>query len=176
MMRRFALQLAATLLLASTVVPPGAAAPAKNNGAAAPAKDNRAAAPAKDNGLPPHSWLFGTWTGGIFPAPNGLSNQACLSQPVVIFTRDLVLRATITEQQLTQREIETVRSSPQGAEFRFAATGSGGSGLLGDGGGRANGFGCASPDELRVQRRGENEIAFPGCADFPNPLVRCHTR
>ena len=175
-MRRFALQLAAALLLATAVVPPGASVTAKNNGTAGPAKNSAAAAPAKDSSLPPHSWLFGTWTGGIFPAPNGFSNQACLSQPVVIFTRDLVLRATITEQQLTQREIETVRSSPQGAEFRFAATGSGGSGLLGDGGGRANGFGCASPDELRVQRRGENEIAFPGCADFPNPLVRCHTR
>ncbi len=161
MMRRFAFQLAAALLLASAVVPPGALA---------------APAPAQDPSLPPHSWLFGTWTGGIFPAPNGLSSQACLSQPVVIFTRDLVLRATITEQELTQREIETVRSSPQGADFRFAVSGGGGSGLLGDGGGRANGFGCASPDELRVQRRGENEITFPGCADFPNPLVRCHTR
>ncbi len=155
-MRRSAYQIAAALLLAAAVVPPNASAAAQ------------------DASLPPHAWLFGTWTGGIFPIPNGLSNQACLSQPVVIFTRDLVLRATITEQELTQREVETVRSSSQGAEFRFAATGSGGSGLLG--GGRANGFGCASPDELHVQRRGENEIAFPGCADFPNPLVRCHTR
>ena len=119
---------------------------------------------------------FFTWTGGIFPVPSGYSNQACLSQPVVIFTRDLVLRATLTEQMLTQREIETARNSPQGAEFRFAAAPGGGSGLLDGGAGRTDGFGCASPDELHVQRRGENEIAFPGCADFPSPLVRCHTR
>ncbi len=131
---------------------------------------------AQGNALPPHAWLFGTWTGGIFPVPSGYSNQACLSQPVVIFTRDLVLRATLTEQMLTQREIETARNSSGGAEFRFAAAPGGGGGLLDTGTGRAVGFGCSSPDELHVQRRGENEIAFPGCADFPNPLVRCQTR
>lgn len=131
---------------------------------------------AQGNALPPHAWLFGTWTGGIFPVPSGYSNQACLSQPVVIFTRDLVLRATLTEQMLTQREIETARNSSQGAEFRFAAAPGGGSSLLDNGTGRAIGFGCSSPDELHVQRRGENEIIFPGCADFPNPLVRCQTR
>jgi hypothetical protein len=156
LMRRFAVPLAA-LIFASAVTPVGAPALAQ------------------DANLPPHAWLFGTWTGGIFPAPSGLSNQACLSQPIVIFTRDLVLRATITEQLLTQREIETARTSPQGAEFRFAAAGAG-SGLLGIGTGPAVGFGCQSPDELHVQRRGDNEIVFPGCADFPNPLVRCHTR
>lgn len=133
-------------------------------------------AAAQGNALPPHAWLFGTWTGGIFPVPSGYSNQACLSQPVVIFTRDLVLRATLTEQMLTQREIETARNSSQGAEFRFAAAPGGGSSLLDPGTGRAIGFGCSSPDELHVQRRGENEIIFPGCADFPNPLVRCQTR
>lgn len=153
-MRRFAAPLAAVMLTLAT-----AATPALAQGA----------------NLPPHAWLFGTWTGGIFPVPNGLSNQACLSQPVVIFTRDLVLRATITDQMLTQREIETARTSSQGAEFRFTAAG-GGSGLLGVGAGPAVGFGCASPDELHVQRRGDNEITFPGCADFPNPLVRCQTR
>ncbi len=143
---------------------------------AAASGDTSAAAQAQDRSLPPHAWLFGTWTGGIFPVPNGLSNQACLSQPVVIFTRDLVLRATLTEQMLTQREIETARNSSQGAEFRFAAAPGGGSSLLDSGMGRAVGFGCNSPDELHVQRRGENEIIFPGCADFPNPLVRCQTR
>ncbi len=132
------------------------------------------AAFAQASTLPPHAWLFGTWTGGIFPAPPNVSSQACLSQPVVIFTRDLVMRATLTEQLLTQREIETARAAPQGAEFRFAAARAA-PGLLG-GGLRGIGFGCESPDVLHVQRRGENEIAFPGCADFPNPLVRCHTR
>ncbi len=155
-MRRFAVHFAAAAMLASALVP---AAPAAAQGAS----------------LPPHAWLFGTWTGGIFPAPNGLSNQACLSQPIVVFTRDLVLRATITDQLLTQREIETARASPQGAEFRFTEA-VGGTGLLGTGTAPAIGFGCESPDTLHVQRRGDNEIAFPGCADFPNPLVRCQTR
>ncbi len=157
MMRRSA-QLAAVLSLALAALPGGAPAVAQ------------------DANQPPHAWLFGTWTGGLFPVSGAVPSQACLSQPVVIFTRDLVLRATLTEQVLTQREIETARTSPQGAEFRFAAAPGGGSGLLDSGVGRANGFGCASPDELHVQRRGENEIAFPGCADFPNPLIRCHTR
>ena len=133
--------------------------------------DAPAQAPAAPAG-PPHAWLFGTWTGGIFPAPPGMPAQACLSQPVVIFTRDLVMRATLTEQVLTQREIQTVRATPAGAEFRF--TGNGGtSKLLGPRGPVMTGFGCETADDLHVQRRGENEIAFPGCADFPNPLVRC---
>ncbi|MBC7801471.1 MAG: hypothetical protein H7Z10_12690 [Gemmatimonadaceae bacterium] len=151
-MRRFAVRLLASTLLGVAALPAAAQSPAQ----------------------PPHSWLFGTWSGGIFPAPSGMTPQACLSQPIVIFTRDLVLRATITEQVLTQREIETARATPQGAEFRFAATG-GGSGLLGASASRP-GFGCEGPNVLRVQRRGENEISFPGCADFPNPLVRCQTR
>lgn len=158
MMRRSALALAAALSFASAV-PPGVALAAT-----------------QDPSLPPHAWLFGIWTGGIFPVPSGFSNQACLSQPVVIFTRDLVLRATLTEQVLTQREIETARNSSQGAEFRFAAAPGGGGGLLSGGVGPAIGFGCSSPDELHVQRRGDNEITFPGCTDFPNPLVRCQTR
>lgn len=148
-------QLLAALVLIGAVLPAG----------------SQAQAPA----LPPHAYLFGTWTGGIFPTPANLSPQACLSQPVVVFTRDLVLRATLTEQTLTQREIETARASPTGIEFRFAATGAR-PGLLGPGVAAAAGFGCEDPDSLHVQRRGENEIVFPGCADFPNPLVRCQTR
>lgn len=139
-------------------------------GAPALAPPARAQAP-----LPPHAPLFGTWTGGLFPVAAGISAQACLSQPVVIFTRDLVMRATLTEQQLTQREVETARVSPAGFEFRLVSGGISTGPLLG-GGGRQAGFGCETPDVLHVQRRGENEIAFPGCADFPNPLVRCQTR
>ena len=37
----------------------------------------------------------------------------------------------------------------------------------------AGGFGCESPDVLHVERVKQNEISFPGCKDFPNPLVRC---
>ena len=116
----------------------------------------------------------GTWTGGIFPVSSSLPPQTCLSQPVVIFTRDLVMRATLTEQTLTQREIQTARAIPGGMEFRLTSTGAAPSALVR--GARGGGFGCASPDVLRVQRRGDNEITFPGCADFPNPLVRCQTR
>ena len=158
-MRRPCLLLAA-LLLSGAALPP---ARAQSGGQAAQAAAQ-----------PPHAYLFGTWTGGLFPVPTNLTPQACLSQPVVIFTRDLVLRATLTEQVLTQREIETARTNATGTEFRFAG-GSAPAGLLG-GSGPAPGFGCEEPNVLHVQRRGENEIAFPGCADFSYPLVRCHTR
>lgn len=124
--------------------------------------------------LPPHSALFGTWTGGVFPPPSTMSLQACLGTPVVIFTRDVVMRATLTQNTLTQREIQTARAVPGGIEFRFTAPAAPDSSLLGIGGAeRLAGFGCESQDVLHVQRRGENVIVFPGCADFPNPLVRC---
>ncbi len=137
-------------------------------------------ATAQQRGEPPHAWLFGSWTGGIFPVPSGtVSAEACLATPVVIFTRDVVLRATLTDPVYLQREIETVRTSPQGAEFRFTAAG-GGASPAGDALGisqpQAPGFGCETADVLHVVRRGENEITFPGCADFPNPLVRCPGR
>ncbi len=131
--------------------------------------------------LPPHAWLFGTWTGGLFPVPQTLTAQMCLSQPVVIFSKDVVLRASLTDPLYQQRIIQTARSNPAGTEFRFEPGSDPvttlGSGLLG-----ANppppqqGFGCESPDVLHVQRRGENEIVFPGCTDFPEPLYRCPSK
>ena len=128
----------------------------------------------------PQSWLFGAWTGGLFPPPRVLSAQECLALPTVIFTRDIVMRAVITDQFYGQRLVETARGTAEGIEFRFtpgpvtapvtpfnpspeAATG-------------VVGFGCISPDILRVQRRTENEITFPECKDFPYPLVRCPAR
>lgn len=127
--------------------------------------------PARAQAEPPHAWLFGTWTGGIFPVPSRMTAQACFSQPIVIFTRDLVLRATITAPTLSQREIETARATPNGAEFRFALTDS--VPRMFGGGSPRVGFGCDTPDTLTVMRRGDNEIGFPGCAEFPYPLVRC---
>ena len=129
-------------------------------------------------GQPPHAWLFGTWTGGLFPAPRGISAEACLSQPVVIFTRDLVMRATLTSQTFIQRVIETANVTPEGVDFRFAPEGGGAVGdALGlPNPGQAAGFGCASPNALRVLRQGPNQISFPDCKDFPNPLVRCPAR
>jgi hypothetical protein len=133
------------------------------------------------NSEPPHAWLFGAWTGGIFPAPTQLTAQSCLAQPTVIFTRDLVLRSTLTEPTYAQRQIATVRATSSGFEFRFEPAApvqaDPSNGLLGlpSGGGGINavGFGCESLDALHVERHGENEISFPGCADFPDPLVRC---
>ena len=152
---------AAAVLLAAALLVPGASSSAQ------------------ERGEPPHAWLFGSWTGGIFPVPAGAINaEACLATPVVIFTRDVVLRATLTDPVYLQREIETVRTSPQGAEFRFtgSAASTPAAQALGMGAGQAPGFGCESADVLHVLRRGENEISFPGCADFPNPLVRCPSR
>lgn len=135
-----------------------------------------APAPGHSQGVaPPHAWLFGTWTGGLFPVPSTITAQACFGEPVVIFTRDVVLRATLTDATYVQRVIETARTDPGTTSFRFTPGGSdAGSGLLGLAPPAPPvGFGCETANVLHVQRRGENEIAFPGCADFPYPLVRC---
>jgi hypothetical protein len=126
----------------------------------------------------PHAWLFGTWTGGLFPAPSQPTAQTCLAQPVVIFTRDVVLRASLTDVTFIQREIETARTSGEITEFHFLpARQTPGADLLGAGAPEpARGFGCASPNALTVRHLSDNEISFPGCVDFPNPLVRCPSR
>ncbi len=69
---------------------------------------------------PPQAWLFGEWIGGIYPPPSTVTAQECLAQPVVIFTRDIVMRAVITDQQYIQRLVETARVTAAGVEFRFA--------------------------------------------------------
>jgi len=124
---------------------------------------------------PPHAWLFGTWTGGLFPVPSTVTAQACFGQPVVIFTRDVVLRATLTDATYVQRVIETARTDAGATNFRFSPVGTdAAAGLMGLAApGPRIGFGCENSNVLHVQRRGENEIAFPGCADFSYPLVRC---
>jgi hypothetical protein len=127
--------------------------------------------------LPPHSWLFGAWIGGMFPPPSVISPAACQAQPVVIFTRDLVLRGTFTSVTYTQREIETVRATATGAEFRFVApvqpVAESGNLFPQPGAAPVVGFGCDSPNLLHVHRISENEISFPHCTDFPYPLIRC---
>ena len=139
-----------------------------------------APAPARAQGnLPPQAWLFGAWTGGLFPPPSNLGSQECLAQPVVIFTRDIVMRAVITDTQYIQRVVETARITGDGVEFRFtppvAQAPNSPFGLPGQGATDV-GFGCPSADVLQVQRHGDNEITFPGCTDFPYPLVRCPGR
>jgi hypothetical protein len=137
------------------------------------------AAPARaQSSLPPQSWLFGAWIGGLFPPPSTITAQECLAQPVVIFARDIVMRITIVEPLYIQRLVETARSTATGVEFRFTRSlqmAQSGPFGLSQGGGET-GFGCDSPDELHVQRHGENEISFPRCPEFPYPLVRCPAR
>ena len=131
------------------------------------------------SGQVPQAWLFGAWTGGVFPPPSSFGAQECLAQPVVIFTRDVVMRATVTDVSYIQRVIETARGTGTGVDFHFTQsppTAPQGPFNLSVGGSNDVGFGCASPDELHVQRRSENEISFPNCKDFPYPLVRCPGR
>ena len=126
---------------------------------------------------PPQSWLFGAWTGGLFPPPSAVSPQECMAQPVVIFTRDIVMRVVITDQLYTQRLVETARVTAGGVEFRFSPTQASQSGPFGLTQATAqSGFGCESPDALHVRRISDNEISFPGCTDFTYPLVRCPAR
>jgi hypothetical protein len=123
---------------------------------------------------PPHAFLFGAWTGGLVPPPSTVTAQGCLAQPTVIFTRDVVMRATLTDILYVQRAVETARGTGDGVDIRLvpqpgAQAAPGGLGL----GGNGSGFGCPDADVLHVQRVSANEITFPGCRDFPFPLVRC---
>jgi hypothetical protein len=113
-------------------------------------------------GQAPHAFLFGSWTGGLFPPPSQITAEACLAMPSVIFTRDAVLRASLTDVLYVQRAIETVRGTGKGVDFRFVHA--------------EQGFGCDDPDALQVQRISANQIKFLHCADFPFSLVRCPAR
>lgn len=122
-------------------------------------------------GAPPQAFLYGAWTGGLFPPPSSVSAQECLAQPSVIFTRDVVMRATFTDVLYIQRAIETARGTGNGLDIHFVAASApaaAGLGVTPD-----LGFGCDGPDVLHVKRLTANEISFPGCKDFPFPLVRC---
>ncbi len=111
---------------------------------------------------PPHAWLFGTWTGGLFPVLDGMTLQDCRTQPTVAFAQDVVAHAALTTPGLKQRVIETVRTSPTGAEFRLTPDPS-----------DPAAFGCDGPDTLHVLRESNDKISFPNCAAFPYPLQRC---
>jgi hypothetical protein len=121
---------------------------------------------------PPHAWVFGSWTGGIFP-PGETEGPRCTAQPVVIFTRDVVLRASPLDVVYRQRLVETVTAEPDALEFRFAPVQPQntpfGMRIPPD-----SSFGCpGGPNVLRVELRGPNEIAFPNCAEFASTLRRC---
>jgi len=130
---------------------------------------------AQQRQAPPHEWVFGAWTGGIFP-PGEIEGAACFANPTVIFTRDVVMRASVLDVAYRQRTIETAASVPNGLEFRFTPVVP----TVGAFGGQVPpdvGFGCGdSPNVLRVERRGPDEIVFPNCSQFPSPLRRCKTQ
>ena len=137
------------------------------------------AAPLRAAEPPPHAWLFGEWTGGLFPAPPHPTAEMCRAQPTLVFMRDVVLRATLTDVTYLQRVVATARTYGDHTDFTFApeppAAGATDP-LTGAQVASSGGFGCASPDELHVVRKSANEIVLPDCADFPNPLVRCPSR
>ncbi|WP_270938284.1 hypothetical protein [Falsiroseomonas oryzae] len=124
---------------------------------------------------PPHAWVFGTWTGGLFP-PTETEGARCTGQPAVIFTRDVVMRASAFDVAYRQRLIETVAATENGLEFRFVPAAPQATPF----GARVppdSGFGCqGGPNSLRIERVGPDEIVFPNCAEFPSPLRRCTGR
>jgi hypothetical protein len=130
--------------------------------AAAPRPQARHSTPAAAANQPPHAWLYGTWTGGLFPVLDGMVAQDCRTQPTVVFSQDSVGHASLLGSGLTQRTIVTVRATPTGAEFTFAPAAAPGPR-----------FGCENDDELHVARNNPNEITFPHCNAFPYPLERC---
>ena len=121
--------------------------------------------------MPPHAWLFGAWTGGLFPPPSTLGAQECLALPVVIFTRDIVMRAVITDQLYAQRLVETARVTADGAEFRFtrpvAEAPAGPFNLSPGGGSNDVGFGCASPDSCTCSATARTRSASPAAPISP---------
>jgi hypothetical protein len=166
-MHRFAACLLTLALLAPTA------------NAASPTGRTPAASTATGAGEPPHAWLFGSWAGGFYPVAGTPSAMACLGLPTVIFTHDVVLRASVTDVQYIQRLIETARTKSGRTDFQFTVQGKpAGGGILGLTQDQvpAKGFGCESPDVLHVQWVNDNQITFPGCSDFPYPLVRCPGR
>lgn len=114
---------------------------------------------------PPHEWMFGGWTGGIFPATE-TEGPACFGNISVIVTRDIVMRVSSLDIAFRQRAIETVALIPDGLEFRFVPIP-----------GRPipeSGFGCSdNPNILRVRKVSDDEVVFTDCREFPGPLKRC---
>jgi hypothetical protein len=121
----------------------------------------RHAAPSRPSG-PPHAFLFGTWTGGLFPVLDGMLEQDCRMEPSVVFGQDVVAHSSLTSTVMTRRVIETVRTSPAGAEFRLTPDPS-----------DPTGFGCEDANVLHVAREEGGAITFPHCAAFPYPLRKC---
>lgn len=125
------------------------------------------AQPAAPRQGPPHDWMFGSWTGGIFPAVD-TEGPGCFGNVALIVMRDLIMRVSSLDFAYRQRAIETVAVTPDGLEFRLIPLA-----------GRPQpeiGFGCdGNPNLLRVSRRGPDEVVLPGCVEFSGALRRCRT-
>ncbi|WP_424812407.1 hypothetical protein [Roseococcus sp. YIM B11640] len=129
---------------------------------ASPAVIARAQAPARQG--PPHEWMFGSWTGGIFPAVE-TEGPGCFGNVSLIVTRDVIMRVSSLDISFRQRAIETVALIPNGLEFRLVPV----QGRIPE-----IGFGCDNnPNLLRVQRRSDDEVVLPNCVEFPSALRRC---
>ncbi len=111
---------------------------------------------------PPHAWLFGAWTGGLFPVLDGKLAEDCRTQSTVHFSRDLVSHSDLLGNTVEQTVV-TARTTPTGAEFHFVPGGAT----------AANGFGCEDPGVLHVARETNDKISFPRCVAYPYPLERC---
>ena len=75
--------------------------------------------------------------------------------------------------------METARVTTDGVEFRFTPAlpiAPPARSVRSAGAAARSASAASDPDVLHVQRRGENEISFPGCTGFPYPLVRCPAR
>ncbi|MBR0650420.1 hypothetical protein GXW78_12160 [Roseomonas terrae] len=158
-------RIARCLILAAPLIATAASAQRAPSPAPAPAP----AAPAPAARTPvPHEWLFGSWTGGLFPAGE-TEGARCFAQPTVIFTREVVMRTGILDPAYRQRLIETVATGAGATSFRFVPAGPSGSRVPPE-----IGFGCpGGPDSLEVEQVGPDEIAFPNCREMPSPLRRC---
>ena len=150
MRRGFPIPLLAALLLVAPLAT-ASAQPRPRHAASAPAR-----------GGPPHEWLFGVWTGGLFPVLDGMVARDCTTQPTVGFAQDTVAHTTLLADGMVRRVIETVRATPNGAEFRFSPAET-----------DSAGFGCDDPNTLNVERVNLDTITFPHCSAFPYPLKRC---
>lgn len=117
--------------------------------------------PAQAQQPPPHAFLFGSWAGGLYPVLSTQVEQACRSDLTLRVQGDIVSRVSLLTGAVEQRVVATVRPVPGGVDITFAPQRG------------AAGFGCETPDVLHVHRVGPDEVTFPGCTDYPEPLVKC---
>ncbi|GAB0112703.1 hypothetical protein [Acidisoma sp. C75] len=129
------------------------------------------AIPGRAQGAPPHAWLFGTWAGGILPAPAHMTLAECTAHATFAVSQDVVMHSTLMHPAPIQNLIVSVRGTPDGTIFLLAPPNEKPA-VIG-GVPEDLGFGCPQPNVLRVVRTGPNEIRFPDCTGFPSPLVRC---